>query len=142
MARLTVVALVFAAALAARAQAADLAATKRVLAREMARAGAASGAYVVDAATGQELYAARPDVARMPASVEKLYTSATALLRYGRRRHDEDDGALGRAARRGRHDRRRRRPARRRRSDVRRRSGDGRWPTGSCRAAWTPSTAA
>jgi D-alanyl-D-alanine carboxypeptidase/D-alanyl-D-alanine-endopeptidase (penicillin-binding protein 4) len=54
-----------------------------VLDREMARAGAYSGAYVVDMDTGRTLYATRADVARMPASVEKLYTSATALLRYG-----------------------------------------------------------
>ena len=49
----------------------------------MAAGGPYSGAYVVDLGTGQELYAARPDVARMPASVEKLYTSASALLLYG-----------------------------------------------------------
>src|SRR4051794_30022620 len=49
----------------------------------MARAGASSGAYVMDLDTGAQLYASRPDVPRMPASVEKLYTSATALLRYG-----------------------------------------------------------
>jgi D-alanyl-D-alanine carboxypeptidase/D-alanyl-D-alanine-endopeptidase (penicillin-binding protein 4) len=85
MARLTVLIALsaLALALAPGARAADLAATQGVLAREMARAGAASGAYVVDAGTGQQLYASRADVARMPASVEKLYTSATALLRYG-----------------------------------------------------------
>ena len=65
------------------AQAAGLTTTKRVLAREMARAGAYSGAYVVDVGSGQELYASKADVARMPASVEKLYTTAGALLRYG-----------------------------------------------------------
>ncbi len=70
-------------ALAPPAGAAGPAATQRLLERQMARAGGGSGAYVVDMATGAELYAARPDVARMPASVEKLYTSATALLRYG-----------------------------------------------------------
>ena len=70
-------------ALAHSAHAAGLAATQRVLAREMARAGAYSGAYVIDLGTGQELYASQPDVARMPASVNKLYTSAAALLRYG-----------------------------------------------------------
>ena len=65
------------------ARAAGPAATKRVLQREMARAGASSGAYVVDLGSGTELYASKADVGRMPASVNKLYTSATALLRYG-----------------------------------------------------------
>jgi serine-type D-Ala-D-Ala carboxypeptidase/endopeptidase (penicillin-binding protein 4) len=65
------------------AHAAGPAATKKVLQREMARAGASSGAYVVDLGSGTELYASKADVGRMPASVNKLYTSATALLRYG-----------------------------------------------------------
>ncbi len=83
MARLTLLIAVFAVALAPGAQAADLAATQRVLGREMARSGAYSGAYVVDVNSGRELFTYRADVARMPASVEKLYTSATALLRHG-----------------------------------------------------------
>src|ERR1044071_4394425 len=49
----------------------------------MARAGAYSGAYAVDLGTGAELYANKADVGRMPASVNKLYTTAGALLRYG-----------------------------------------------------------
>jgi D-alanyl-D-alanine carboxypeptidase/D-alanyl-D-alanine-endopeptidase (penicillin-binding protein 4) len=65
------------------AQAAGPAATKKALQRQMVRAGAYSGAYVVDLGTGSELYASKADVGRMPASVNKLYTSATALLRYG-----------------------------------------------------------
>jgi serine-type D-Ala-D-Ala carboxypeptidase/endopeptidase (penicillin-binding protein 4) len=65
------------------ADAAGPAATKKVLAREMGRAGAFSGAYVVDLGSGQELYASKADVARMPASVEKLYTTAGTLLRLG-----------------------------------------------------------
>ena len=65
------------------AHAAGLAATKKALQREMGRAGASSGAYVVDLGTGTELYASKPDVGRMPASVNKLYTTAGALLRYG-----------------------------------------------------------
>jgi serine-type D-Ala-D-Ala carboxypeptidase/endopeptidase (penicillin-binding protein 4) len=69
--------------LAPPAHAASLATTQRVLAREMAKAGGASGAYVVDVGTGEELYSRNPDVARMPASVEKLYTSSAALLLYG-----------------------------------------------------------
>src|SRR3954471_1404944 len=67
----------------ASAEAAGLTATKRVLNREMGRAGAAAGAYVVDLDTGRALYASRADVRRMPASVEKLYTTATAMLLYG-----------------------------------------------------------
>ena len=33
--------------------------------------------------TGRTLFATTPAVPRMPASVEKLYTTATALLRFG-----------------------------------------------------------
>src|SRR5215217_5304194 len=65
------------------AHAAGVAATKKVLQREMARAGGSSGAYVVDLGSNTEIYASKADVGRMPASVNKLYTSATALLRYG-----------------------------------------------------------
>src|SRR6478609_6947063 len=64
----------------ASAQAAGLTTT---LNREMRRAGASSGAYVVDLDTGRQIYARRADVRRMPASVEKLYTTATAMLLYG-----------------------------------------------------------
>jgi serine-type D-Ala-D-Ala carboxypeptidase/endopeptidase (penicillin-binding protein 4) len=46
-------------------------------------AGPATGAYVVDLTAGQTLYSARPDTARLPASVEKLYTTSTALARFG-----------------------------------------------------------
>jgi D-alanyl-D-alanine carboxypeptidase/D-alanyl-D-alanine-endopeptidase (penicillin-binding protein 4) len=52
-------------------------------ARQLHRAGGVSGAYVVDATTGRTLAAVRPDLARIPASVEKLSTGATALLRFG-----------------------------------------------------------
>ena len=65
------------------AQAAGLEATKRALSREMLKTSQLSGAYVVDLGSGQEIYARKPDVDRMPASVEKLYTTAGALLRYG-----------------------------------------------------------
>jgi D-alanyl-D-alanine carboxypeptidase/D-alanyl-D-alanine-endopeptidase (penicillin-binding protein 4) len=65
------------------ASAADLAGTQRVLAREMALAGSASGAYVVDLDTGTPLFADDPDVQRIPASVNKLFTTATALQRFG-----------------------------------------------------------
>jgi serine-type D-Ala-D-Ala carboxypeptidase/endopeptidase (penicillin-binding protein 4) len=60
---------------------------KRVLLRAlragMRSAGPASGAYVVDLTTGQPLFSAAAGVPRVPASVEKLYTTSTVLLRFG-----------------------------------------------------------
>ncbi len=47
------------------------------------QAGRASGGYVADLSTGATLYANRAHVGRLPASVEKLYTTSTALLRFG-----------------------------------------------------------
>ena len=67
----------------AAAQAAGPAQTVKELAQQMAKAGPSSGAYVTDLETGEALYAKRPDTPRIPASVEKLYTSSTALLRFG-----------------------------------------------------------
>lgn len=55
----------------------------RAMARGMRQIGGASGAYVVDLKTGKALYAYAPTVGRPPASVEKLYTTSTALLRFG-----------------------------------------------------------
>jgi D-alanyl-D-alanine carboxypeptidase/D-alanyl-D-alanine-endopeptidase (penicillin-binding protein 4) len=55
----------------------------RALRKGISAAGPASGAYVVDLSTGQVLFSANGAVGRLPASVEKLYTTATALLRYG-----------------------------------------------------------
>ena len=49
----------------------------------MRKAGPSAGALVVDLLTGRELFAARPDNPRAPASVEKLYTTAAALARFG-----------------------------------------------------------
>jgi D-alanyl-D-alanine carboxypeptidase/D-alanyl-D-alanine-endopeptidase (penicillin-binding protein 4) len=77
------VALVLAALLAPAASAAGLAGTQRVLAREMAGSGPAAGAYVIDLDTGAELFADDPDVGRIPASVNKLFTTSTALQRFG-----------------------------------------------------------
>jgi D-alanyl-D-alanine carboxypeptidase/D-alanyl-D-alanine-endopeptidase (penicillin-binding protein 4) len=56
---------------------------KTRIAREMSRAGTYSGAYVRDMDSGEELVAVRENIVRIPASVEKLYTTATALLRLG-----------------------------------------------------------
>jgi len=53
------------------------------LANGMQSAGSASSAYVLDLGTGQSLFSAGADTARLPASVEKVYTTSTALLRFG-----------------------------------------------------------
>src|SRR4051812_3689960 len=53
------------------------------LTREMRLMGARGGAYVLDVSADRPLFAWRADVARPPASVEKLYTTSTALLRLG-----------------------------------------------------------
>ena len=58
-------------------------ATARALERQMRWAGGGAGALVVDLDTGTQLYAKRPDTPRVPASVEKLYTTTAALLRLG-----------------------------------------------------------
>jgi serine-type D-Ala-D-Ala carboxypeptidase/endopeptidase (penicillin-binding protein 4) len=58
-------------------------ALQRTLSRSMATIGPSSGAYVVDLDTGQSLFAQAADTGRMPASVEKLYTTTTALLGLG-----------------------------------------------------------
>jgi D-alanyl-D-alanine carboxypeptidase/D-alanyl-D-alanine-endopeptidase (penicillin-binding protein 4) len=49
----------------------------------MSQEGRYSGAYVLDLTTGQTLYASAANIPRLPASVEKLYTTSTALLRFG-----------------------------------------------------------
>ena len=79
----TLVALACALVAAPPATAAGPEATANALARSMRSAGAASGAIAVDVDSGQTLYALRADTARIPASVEKLYTTSTALLRLG-----------------------------------------------------------
>jgi len=75
------------AAVCAPAQAQTTAAAQRglrkALAGDISAAAGASGAYVVDMNTGRTLFSSRPGVGRLPASVEKVYTTATALLRFG-----------------------------------------------------------
>jgi D-alanyl-D-alanine carboxypeptidase/D-alanyl-D-alanine-endopeptidase (penicillin-binding protein 4) len=51
--------------------------------RSMRSAGAASGALVVDLGDGRTLYSRAADTPRVPASNEKLYTTSTALARFG-----------------------------------------------------------
>jgi len=63
----------------AAAQAAGRTGTVKALSAQMRQAGAGSGAYVVDLQSGRNLYSTRAGTPRMPASVEKLYTSATAM---------------------------------------------------------------
>jgi D-alanyl-D-alanine carboxypeptidase/D-alanyl-D-alanine-endopeptidase (penicillin-binding protein 4) len=77
---LTTLACALALAPAAVATAAPLDAT---VSRELARAGGVSGGYVLDTTTGRVLASVRADTPRIPASVQKLYTTATALLRFG-----------------------------------------------------------
>lgn len=58
-------------------------ALQSLLGREMHIAGSRSGAYVYDVSTRTPLFAANATHASPPASVEKLYTSTTALLLLG-----------------------------------------------------------
>jgi D-alanyl-D-alanine carboxypeptidase/D-alanyl-D-alanine-endopeptidase (penicillin-binding protein 4) len=80
---LTVLVLATAPALTAPAAAYDETDLKRKIAAEMRRAGSASGAYLSDAATGRPIYGVRADRRLIPASVEKMYTTSTALLTLG-----------------------------------------------------------
>jgi serine-type D-Ala-D-Ala carboxypeptidase/endopeptidase (penicillin-binding protein 4) len=49
----------------------------------MRRAGRYSGAYVVDLTANRTLYAKNANTGRLPASVEKLYTTSAVLKRFG-----------------------------------------------------------
>jgi D-alanyl-D-alanine carboxypeptidase/D-alanyl-D-alanine-endopeptidase (penicillin-binding protein 4) len=53
------------------------------LQRSLRAGGGLSGAFVLDVTTHEQLFAARAGVPRVPASVEKLPVTATALLRLG-----------------------------------------------------------
>ncbi|MEA2306984.1 MAG: hypothetical protein QOH43_4264 [Solirubrobacteraceae bacterium] len=68
---------------AASASALDLPTLQRVLQRESAKLGPAAAGYVVDLTSDRELWADEPDRSLVPASNEKLYTTAAALLRFG-----------------------------------------------------------
>jgi D-alanyl-D-alanine carboxypeptidase/D-alanyl-D-alanine-endopeptidase (penicillin-binding protein 4) len=83
MLSLIVALLVMAALLPAAARAGGPAATRAALASQMRSAGSGSGALAIDLDSGRTIYASRADTARTPASVEKLYTTSTALTLYG-----------------------------------------------------------
>ncbi len=55
----------------------------RALNAGMRAAGQYSGAYVLDLTSGQVLYAHNARVGRLPASVEKLYTTSAVLRQFG-----------------------------------------------------------
>jgi D-alanyl-D-alanine carboxypeptidase/D-alanyl-D-alanine-endopeptidase (penicillin-binding protein 4) len=56
---------------------------RRALTRGMNSAGSGSSAYVVDVNSGRALFSSAAGTRRIPASVEKLYTTSTALVRFG-----------------------------------------------------------
>ncbi|HJS97089.1 MAG TPA: D-alanyl-D-alanine carboxypeptidase/D-alanyl-D-alanine-endopeptidase [Solirubrobacteraceae bacterium] len=58
-------------------------ALQRSLTQSMAKVGSSAGAYVLDLNTGQVLFSEAPNTGRLPASLEKIYTTSTALLRLG-----------------------------------------------------------
>ncbi len=67
----------------APAAAVDDAGLRAALARQAARLGPASSVVVRDLGTGAELFARRPDRRLVPASNQKLYVTAGALLELG-----------------------------------------------------------
>ena len=58
-------------------------ALQRALKQGLGKTGHQTGAVVVDLTSGQTLFSQAPNTGRLPASVEKLYTTSTALLRLG-----------------------------------------------------------
>ena len=55
----------------------------RALTRGMNQIGGTSSGLVVDLSTHATLFQWAPDAGRIPASMQKLYTTSTALLRFG-----------------------------------------------------------
>ena len=84
---LIVALLIVAALMPAAALAGGPAATRAVLASQMRSAGGGSGAFAIDLDSGRTIFASRAGTARTPASVEKLYTTSTALTLYGAEGH-------------------------------------------------------
>ncbi len=58
-------------------------ALRNTLAGDLALAGGTDSALVIDSDTGQVLFSAAPSTGRLPASVEKLWTTTSALLQFG-----------------------------------------------------------
>jgi len=56
---------------------------QKTLSSDLKAADGTSSALVIDETTGQTLYSAAPGTGRLPASVEKLYTTTTALMKFG-----------------------------------------------------------
>jgi serine-type D-Ala-D-Ala carboxypeptidase/endopeptidase (penicillin-binding protein 4) len=69
--------------LEARAQTSQQQSLAQTLGSRLRASGGASSAYVVDLDTGEVLYSSGSQVPHLPASVEKLYTTSTALRRFG-----------------------------------------------------------
>jgi D-alanyl-D-alanine carboxypeptidase/D-alanyl-D-alanine-endopeptidase (penicillin-binding protein 4) len=65
------------------AAASPLSALRRAFAHDLNAGGGSNGALVVDMNTGQTLYSYDANTGRLPASNEKIYTTSTALLRFG-----------------------------------------------------------
>jgi serine-type D-Ala-D-Ala carboxypeptidase/endopeptidase (penicillin-binding protein 4) len=80
---LALVALLALGALAPTARAIDRAGLRATLSTLHNRLGPAAGAYVVDLTTGDVLFGHRDSLALAPASNEKLFSTAAALLRFG-----------------------------------------------------------
>ena len=57
---------------------------RHILTKDLGAVGGVHGAYVVDLSSRQALLSSHIDTGRIPASVQKLYTTSTALLRLGR----------------------------------------------------------
>lgn len=70
-------------ALAARSHATPQESLAGALSGDVHAAGGATGAYVVDLSSGAVLFSSGAQTGHLPASVEKLYTTSTALLRFG-----------------------------------------------------------
>ena len=83
MARWLVLVVLSALVFAPPAQAESARATASTLSSTMRAAGGSSGGLAIDLDSGRILMSVRPDSPRIPASVEKLFTTSTALMRFG-----------------------------------------------------------
>jgi D-alanyl-D-alanine carboxypeptidase/D-alanyl-D-alanine-endopeptidase (penicillin-binding protein 4) len=81
--RATLLAVLMLGLLAPAAAAAGATATRASLDRDLRRAGPASGAMAIDLDTGRTIFARRATTLRVPASVNKLNTTAALLRRLG-----------------------------------------------------------